>query len=254
MTKTPSGWSRRVAAAMGCCALAMLAAEPLAAQTTTSTNAAKPKVTNLGPTGTTNVIPAPAPSSAGSLPPGTVISKPPYQSEIALPYGAAAPAPYAYGATRPTTLAPTIPPTKGTALAKPVAPGPQQEKDKEQQGAAAGTAGAGTGTQPVDPRLGLPRNIGGGPGNGQPPIKAAPDFKPGDPNARSASAPSLPPPYGVSPYRMPYAIDSSGNYFSPPATYNQNGVLTPTATFRGKVDRRGNVYDQYGNRRGVIAK
>jgi len=267
MRKTPSGWERRIAAALGMTAvvgLAFLAAAPASAQTT-STNAVQPRVTNLGPTPAPGVITAPNPNAASSsLPPGTTISRPPYQSNIGLPYGANVPAPYAYGATRPSTLAPTTTPSPGQAKGKATTagatPGPGQQgtqqgtgtdTDEAQSIGAIGSPSPGV-AAPVDRRLGLPQRMSSAPGNDQPPIKAQPDFKPGDPYARSAGSPALAQPFGVSPYRVPYSIDATGNYYSPPGTVNQNGTITPNTQFRGKVDQQGRIFDQYGNQRGVL--
>ncbi len=251
-TTVKPGSRRFPSAAVALVALAAIGAGQAAAQTNATTNARPPTVTNLGPTPAPGVIAAPGQDPATSLPPGTSISRPPYQSAIGLPYGQGVQPPYAYGATRPTTLSPTTPQAKR----KP-APGAPAEGAAagEQPGiAATGPATAAGVTPPVDPRLGLPRRMGSEPGVDQPPIKAAPDFQPGDPYARSAGSPSLIKPFGASPYRAPYSIDAAGNYFNPGGKFDPNGSVTPNATYSGRVDAQGRVFDKYGNQRGIIQK
>jgi hypothetical protein len=114
--------------------------------------------------------------------------------------------------------------------------------------------GAARAAAPVDPRLGLPRRLGAASETDQPPIKAAPDYKSGDPYARSTGSPALAAPFGASPYKPPYQIDAAGNYYAPGGIVSPNGVITPGNTHRGRVDAQGRVFDQYGNQRGVIQK
>ncbi|MCC6470377.1 MAG: hypothetical protein IT563_18805 [Alphaproteobacteria bacterium] len=208
--------------------------------------------TTLGPTATPGTPPggASGPVPPGTIPPGTLQSKPPYQSNIGLPYGQGVTAPYAYGAGRPGPGTPT-PVEKPVAKGKTIGPA---ATEAEGAAAAAGAGTTGTEVAPVDPRLNLPRQTTSGPGNGQPPIKAAPDFKSGDPYARAAGSPALAAPFGVSPYKAPYSIDAAGNYYNPPGIFNQNGALTPNGSRVGTVDSQGQVFDRYGNKRGVLQR
>ena len=224
------------------------------------------------PYGATMPGPATAPTGPSGVGAPTAPPRPPYQSGIGLPYGPGNPAPYAYGGGlpgvgdptkrpgRPSAVPTTGAPTAGAAPTGPVrppggqptavapnavVPGAAVTGDGAAQGegeildATTGTAGV---APPLDPRLGGPVRNYSGPGNNQPLIKAAPDFKTGDPYARSAGSPALPAPIGTSPFTRPYTVDSQGNY------YNSTG------TYVGKVDNKGVVRDRYGNMRGTVQR
>lgn len=216
----------------------------------------------VGPTAPVGIAP-PQNTGVGTAPAG----RPAYQSNTGLPYGAGNPAPYAYGGSIPYANDPNKKAPAGAAGAGagagraslPTAtqpgttvPGPGAKPEDAGTGEvqidpatgqpidATGTAGLPE--QPFDPKSGAAIRTYSGPGNGQPVIRAAPDFKPGDPYARGAGAPGLPAPIGASPYTRPYTVDAMGNYY------------TPQGAYVGKVDNKGQVRDRYGNVRGVVAR
>ena len=193
-------------------------------------------------------------------------SRPAYQSTIGLPYGPGNPAPYAYGGGVPRVNDPNVPQTPEAIPGKPsmptatvpgttasampgVAPSQPGRDEEVAPGESTGTMpgtsrlpGPDPEAPPFDPRVGAAQRTYSGPGNGQPVIQAAPAFRTGDPYARAAGSPSLPPPIGSSPYTRPYTVDAQGNY------YNSTGGYV------GKVDSKGQVRDRYGNVRGTVAR
>lgn len=254
----------------------LLAATALVAGVAGVPGAAQAQTGYTQPYGATQAGPAKAPTAAPGVGTTPGPTRPPYQSNIGLPYGPGNPAPYAYGGGLPTTNDPNArkAPAPGedaagaaaaagkpglpkvtrpgvnastTPGAKPLdgqggASGQGQDPTQGQgQGIDATTGTAGVGA-PLDPRLGGPVRNFSGPGNGQPLIKAAPDYKTGDPFARSAGSPAMAPPIGASPYTRPYSVDAQGNY------YNSTG------NFVGKVDSKGQVRDRYGNLRGTVQR
>ncbi len=219
--------------------------------------------TQVGPTAPVGIAP-PQTTGIGTAPAG----RPAYQSNTGLPYGAGNPAPYAYGGSIPYANDPNKKAPAGAtgaaatgagagagraSLPTATVPGPGAKPEDAGTGEvqidpatgqpmidATGTAGLPE--QPFDPKSGAAIRTYSGPGNGQPVIRAAPDFKPGDPYARGAGAPGLPAPIGASPYTRPYTVDAMGNYY------------TPQGAYVGKVDNKGQVRDRYGNVRGVVAR
>ncbi len=261
--------------------IALLLAVPvLAAALAVPGGAAQAQTGYTQPYGATQAGPAKAPTGGPGVGTTPGPTRPPYQSNIGLPYGAGNPAPYAYGGGLPTTNDPNARKTPSgqgedaagavgapgkpglpkvtrpgvnastTPGARPVdgqgqgvaAPGDSQDPTQGQgQGIDATTGTAGV-IAPLDPRLGGPVRNFSGPGNGQPLIKASPDYKSGDPFARGAGSPALAPPIGASPYTRPYSVDAQGNY------YNSTG------SFVGKVDNKGQVRDRYGSVRGTVQR
>lgn len=243
-----------------------------------ASGAARAQTGYTQPYGATQAGPSKAPTQPGiGTTPGP--TRPHYQSNIGLPYGPGNPAPYAYGGGIPTTNDPNArrnqAPGDDSGAAAPgkpglpkvvrpgvnasTTPGARSADGQGGQGGQGGTTAvpgqvpaegeaidATTGTAgviaPLDPRLGGPVRNFNGPGNGQPLIRAAPDYKAGDPYARGTGSPALAPPIGASPYTRPYTVDAQGNY------YNSTG------NFVGKVDNNGYVRDRYGNVRGTVQR
>lgn len=260
----------------------LFAATALAAATAAPHGAAWAQTGYTQSYGATQAGPAKAPTGSPGVGTTPGPTRPPYQSNIGLPYGPGNQAPYAYGGGLPTTNDPnarkTPSPQGDDALASPGKPGLPKvtrpgvnasttpgARPADGQGSAPGSGpgGAATGQDPtqgqgqgqgidattgtagiapLDPRLGGPVRNFSGPGNGQPLIKAAPDYKSGDPFARGAGSPALAPPIGASPYTRPYTVDAQGNY------YNSTG------NYVGKVDNRGQVRDRYGSVRGTVQR
>jgi len=252
----------------------LLTATALAAVAAAPHGAAVAQTGYTQPYGATQAGPAKAPTAAPGVGTTPGPTRAPYQSNIGLPYGAGNQAPYAYGGGLPTTNDPnarkTPSPQGDDALASPGKPGLPKvtrpgvnasttpgAQPLDGQGGASGSGqgqdpsqgqgiDATTGTAgviaPLDPRLGGPVRNFSGPGNGQPLIKAAPDYKTGDPFARGTGSPALAPPIGASPYTRPYTVDAQGNY------YNSTG------NFVGKVDNKGQVRDRYGSVRGTVQR
>lgn len=196
----------------------------------------------------------------------TALGRPAYQSNVGLPYGPGNPAPYAYGGGLPSVGTPApkkapVQPTGPGAANATTGPGAGAGTGAGAGRSATGTGGSSSGegteegtgpgnepvmgtvpSQPFNPRSNLPVQTYSGPGNGQPVIKAAPDYKPGDLYARGAGAPAIPGPIGTSPYQRPYTVDALGNYY------------TSGGAYVGKVDSTGQVRDRYGNVRGTVQR